>query len=377
MKQKLRLQFTDQRGAMRLPLDVLGFVFSYLSPQVAVTMRSVNRKLNGVVTLHNVPWTIVTDGFTGLGAIYFPILSIFSFVFPNEMFRIPPLRPARPVKGQSMNDTNFVSNAIAFRFGQSPPTKFLMECIERMQKLKRIQMPTNIGRKITEQTLDSEKFVGSLYSAQCVARLIATRHCSDITHLAVTHVPCILSVCRFPFLTSLLISFGIMNGNDSMVAVNDFISTLSDALPICMPHLQHLGLHDYLNWQTLNVDTVVSILENRPNLITLSLTGMGIELSDITKLTHPVCGLRSLAFQYDGGFDVTEVITVASSVSLLVLCIPSHHKEYLTSDVAGFEPLRVRKVSISGQFTYEAYPFRRLGAVDIVWGLTGGALFAE
>jgi hypothetical protein len=367
---------TDQHNLpSKFPLDVLASVFSYLSPQVAVQMRKVNRKWNGVVTLQCVPWTIVTDGFTGVC----PNFTNFIDGLPTEMFRT----PSGSVGGQSIKETNFVTDAIAFRFGFSPPTKLLMECIERMQKLERIQMPTNIGG-VTSHPFEHDE---GLYGGQCIERLIASRRCTDITHLAVTHVPCILSVCRFRLLTSLLISFGIMNAGQSIVAVQSIIQTVSeDAL--VLPHLQHLGLHDYLNFNgPLAVDTIVSMLEKRPTLITLSLTGMSFRPSDIKKLTHPMCGLRYLAFDaacmvggVDVEFDVSEILLDGSPISLLVLClwpITPVIRGFLTSGVYGFEPLRVRHVDIAGQYAYYAYPFRRLGAVDVVWGLTGGALFSE
>jgi hypothetical protein len=393
MKQQLRLQFTDQRGAMGLPLEVLALVFSYLSPQVAAGMRSVNRKLNGVVSLHSVPWTIVTDGFKGLGQIDFLDVNYWKSVaaVADEMCRRPSGRPALSVKGQSIKETNFASNGIAFCFGYSPPTKFLMECIERMQKLKRIQMPSNIGGKITDG--ESQSFDNSLYDGQCVARLIATRHCSDITHLVVTHVPCIQSVCRFPYLTSLLINFGMLNFERSHVAVKDFLLTVSEDI-LVLPHLKHLGLHDFMQSsveEIFDVPTVVGMLESRPNLITLSLTGMVLELSDLIDLIHPKCGLRSLAFMASH-FELYEMILDEenfvdhrpSSVSLFVLCTTEPPKPSLTSMLGcklpgdlDLEALRVRNVKIAGQLAYDAYPLRRLGVEDIEWGLTGGALFAE
>jgi hypothetical protein len=404
MKQELRLKFSDQDDSMGFPLDVLASVFSYLSPQVAVQLRRVNKKWNGVVTLHAVPWTIVTDGFTGLSA-----RSAYSNNYgnhlPEEMLRKP--GPVRSTKGKSIKETNFVSNATEFRFGLSPPTKLLMECLERMQKLKRIQMPTNIGENIDDTV--SHSFRNGPYGKRCVEHLIATRHCSDITHLAITHIPCILSVYRFPHLTSLLVSFGVLNYEQCFDAVGSFIHTVSDNTHI-LPHLKHLGLHQYPQgdlWaydvryvdKRFDIDDIATMLEKRPNLTTLSLTGMNFQPWMIKKLTHPKCGLRSLAFdaneilgdryQDPAKRDWTAASTIlldGSSISLLVFCFGISFLTRLlghgrlacgSPGVPGFEPLRVRDVNIAGQKAYCGYPFRRLGAVDVVWGLTGGALFAE
>jgi hypothetical protein len=72
----------------------------------------------------NVVWTIVTDGFTGLGEIEYPIGLGWWFIpetIPREMLRWPSLRADRSVKGQqSIKETNFVNNGIAFCFGYGP-----------------------------------------------------------------------------------------------------------------------------------------------------------------------------------------------------------------------------------------------------------------
>jgi hypothetical protein len=372
-KQKLQLQCGTQTDTdtIGLPLDVLACIFSYMPPMLAARMQMVNRQWQGVVTLHRVPWTIGPHGFLDSGL---------------RVQNRRGLRVTRSVKRPSIKNTNFVSNAIAFRFGWTPPTQLLTECIELMPKLKRIQMPTCIGKKLAAP-------MGSglhLYE-DCVYRM-ATAHSKNLTHLAITHVPCVVSVRRFPYLTSLLISFGILHPIPSVVAVEALLRTLAEDITI-LPDLEHLGLHHYANRSDICVDILVGLLEERPKLTTLSLTGLfNTTPVGIRKLLHPESGLRSLAinvpdgdgcgFHGDGDpWHLGELLN-ASHVSLLVLCLPGSAallpKGFLWAMfVAGFEPIRARHVRIEGQKAYDAHPFRRSGVGDIVWGLTGGALFAE
>jgi hypothetical protein len=222
-----------------------------------------------------------------------------------------------------------------------------------------------------------------LYTPKCVEYLILH---AEITHLAVTHIPCILSACCFPHLTSLLISFGILDPIPSMHAVELCIETIVKDINV-LPKLQHLGLHHYANPthpRGVAVDTIVEMLKRRSSLITLSLTGMFYpEPADIRKLVHPDCGLKSLAVNVDDSDDASiwaNELLNAPQISLLVLCL--YESDRLSKSVlwamfvAGFEPLRERNVEIEGQAPYIAHPFRRVG-VDVVWGLTAGALFAE
>ena len=368
-KQKLRLQFANQADAMKLPLDVLACIFSYIPPLLAAQMQRVNRKWYGVVTLHNVPWTIGPHGFLDTG-----------FRIQNRRG----LRVTRSVNRPSIKNTNFVSNAIAFRFGWTTPTKLLTECIELIPRLKRIQMPTCIGKK------PAVPIRSGLHLYEDCVYLVATAHGKHLTHLAITHVPCIQSVHRFPYLTSLLISFGILHPIPSVVAVEALLRIVAEDVAV-LPGLQHLGLHHYAKRSDVCLDVLVVLLEERPSLTTLSLTGtFNTTPLGIRKLLHPVCGLRSLAINVpsDGGdaWHIGELLNASPRVSLLVFCIPVNCTppglRLSTSCLwamflAGFEPIRERLIRIEGQKAYDAHPFRRSGAVDVVWGLTGGARFAE
>jgi hypothetical protein len=357
-----------------LPLEVLASVFSYLFPRVARRLILVNRKWHDLVILGDVPWTIsppfrIRDGFNyRMG------------MRPYEHRPIP--HPNACMVHQASRIAHFASNAIAFKFGPLPPTRLLMQSMQSMRKLKRIQMPTCIGERMGDA---HSQFIQrpDLYSAECVESVISH---ADITHLAVTHLPCILSVCSFPHLTSLLISFGILDPIPCMRAVDLFMTTVVEDINV-LPQLQHLGLHHSANqlhpdFRCIAIDTIVELLKKRPDLITLSLTGESfvIEPAEIEKLVRPHCGLRSLCITVDQPDDapwpVSEILK-ASQVNLIVLCDHRLSKPILWAMfVAGFEPLRERKVEIDGQYPYTAHPFRRVG-VDVVWGLTAGALFAE
>jgi hypothetical protein len=354
-KQKLRLKFKEGDDAIQLSLDVLGLIFSYLSPQAAAQLQRVDRKWHGVQTLHSVQWTIGPHAF--LDQPY----GRFSFTNANRM---------------SLLNSGFVSNATAFQFGAAAPTPILMLCIEVMPSLKRIQMPTStdVGRGVDENVR------GHVFAE----RLIAA-HATDITHLAVSLRPCINSVFRFPNITSLLVSYGSTTPLATLVAVESLIRLMVDDIRT-LPMIQHLGLHHAAKISGINVNRIVALLEERSSLITLSLTGMFyIQADEIRRLLHPACGLRSLAVHVphiDGG-DSWNVdgILAQSNVSLLVLCLPGVGKLLSKSllwalFVAGFKPLRARNVNIDGQRSYDAHPFKRSGAVDVVWGLTGGSIFA-
>jgi hypothetical protein len=363
-----------------LPLDVLTSVFSYLSPEVEVrsavervqaALLTVNKKWHGLVTLGNVPWTISPPKSQkrsslghGMGA--------------YKCMTEPP--PSACIMHRAANIEHFVKNTMAFKFGTHPPSRLLMQSIKSMQRLKRIQMPTCIGEGMGHSDSPFHKRP-DLYSARCIESLAHV----DITHLAVSHVPCILSVCRFTHLTSLLISFGILDPAPSMQAVELCIQDAIDDTDV-LPRLQHLGLHQCRGEGQIATDTIAELLKRRPSLITLSLTGMfRFEQAAVRKLVHPDCGLRSLAVNVNdvddaGSLSMVNEIMNASQVSLVVLCL--YESERLAQSVlwgmfvVGFEPLRHREVGIEGQGAYIAHPFRRKG-VDVVWGLTAGALFAE
>jgi hypothetical protein len=365
-----------------LPLEVLACVFSYLSAKAAVrsgmeriqaVLLNVNRKWQDLVSLGDIPWTISQPNRHDRHSLREGMRAYRSITTAH---------PSVCIVHRAACIVNFVGNAIAFKFGSLPPTRLLMECIQSMQKLKRIQMPTCIGEGTD---FPDGTFRLDLYSDQCLESLAHT----DITHLAVTHIPCILSVYRFPHLTSLLISFGILDPTKSMYAVELWILTVVNDFNV-LPMLQHLGLHQYANCPLraggISVDTIAGLLKRMPGLITLSLTGMfHFEQADVRKLLHPDCGLRSLAVNVNdaddaGSLSMVNEIMNASQVSLVVLCLDN--SERLAQSilwgmfVAGFEPLRHRKVGIEGQGPYIAHPFRRVG-MDVVWGLTAGALFAE
>jgi hypothetical protein len=356
---------------MRLPLEVLASVFSYLFPKVALRLMIVDRKWHDLVIKGRVPWTISPPFRTQNGTDYG--LGMWAYQHPI-------IRPSCMVH-QASGTGYLASNAVAFKFGPLPPTRLLMQTIQSMQKLKRIQMPTCIGERMGDSY---SGFYQSpdLYSEKCVESV--TSH-ADITHLAVTHLPCILSVCSFTHLTSLLISFGILDPIPSTHAVELFIQNVVEDINV-LPQLQHLGLNQYTNpyGTGIAIDTIVELLQRRSGLITLSLTGMfDPEPEEIRKLLHPHCGLKSIAINADLPNDdepwpVNEILNV-SQVSLVVLCL--YESRRLSKSVlwamfvAGFEPLKGRKVEIDGQLPYIAHPFRRVG-VDVVWGLTAGALFA-
>jgi hypothetical protein len=359
-RQRLRLALAgDGQEKTPLAFDILALVFTYLSPQVAVRLQSVSKKWHAIQTLHLVPWTIG----------------------PHAILELPQSFPRRPSANDkaTMLTSGFTKNAIAFSFGSAAPTPILMQCIELMPKLKRLQMPTcTDGRRVFKDILFAHRYVERLVSARG----------PDITHLAVSLRPCINAIGRFPHLTSLLVSFGIATPVATLVAVESFLRTIA-VDPNVVPDLQHLGLHHCSKISDISVGRVVALLEERPALTTLSLTGMFyITHDEIRKLLHPACGLRSLAVnvpQDDDGVSwyINEILD-RSKVSLLVLCLPESGYSRLLPKcllwamfVAGFEPLRARNVRIDGQRSYEAHPFRRLAATeDVVWGLTGGSIFA-
>ena len=392
-RQTLRLRSTDKEEPIRrlgVPFDVLVSVFSYLSPQVAARVQRVSKTWQGVMTKHNVPWTIGPHGF-------------------SENYRRVQNRRGLDTRrvngfGARLYSSGFVRNAVTFRFGLTPPTQLLMDCIAHMPQLKRIQMPTHLGYSP----------MGKFYNRHnCPDRLLST-HCAKITHMAVSRGPCIRAVSHFPQLRSLLINFGISTSRVSVGKdLAEFISVINlvELLRLALKdievfsNLQHLGLHcnsdvwasgmhedgraDYTRNDI--VKSIVNLLATRPNLVTLSFTGTWkVDQAQIRLLLDPMCNLKSLAINVpeDDGADAWHIddILKTSSVSLLVLCLQSSSgklpprvlsKDLLwTMFVSGFEPLRARQVEIAGQCKYEAHPFRR-AAADIVWGLTGGNLFAE
>jgi hypothetical protein len=355
-------------GTEGLPLEVLACVFSYLSCRVAIlSLPYINRKWNDLVMLGDVPWTISPPKRLRRRNIH-NTLSEWTYrsgVKPDEQPSLCSVHHAACI-------VHFERNAIAFEFGSLPPTRFLMQCIESMQKLKRIQMPTRLERSIANR-----EFIRSqdLYDATLP---------TDITHLAVTHVTCILSVCRFTQLTSLLISFGVLDPDQGMDAVESCLRNAVQDTNV-LPRLQHLGLHQHGGPQRqIATDTIAELVKMRSRLITLSLTGMfRFKQADVRKLVHPDCGLRSLAIDVSGVvYGWVDEILNAPQVSLVVLCRYESGQMYRDEHihrgmlVGGFERLRDRTVDIEGQDPYIAQPFRRVG-MDVVWGLTTGALFAE
>jgi hypothetical protein len=359
-----------------LPLEVLAYVFSYLSCRVAMlSLPYVNRKWHDLVMLGDVPWTIsppkcrkrrqTGDCQKAFGR---GNLRLSSFD------ATPHGKPSLCSVHHAARIGRFERTTIAFVFGSLPPTRFLMQCIESMQKLKRIQMPTRLERPMAN---------GEFLRSQDLYDAIPP---TNITHLAVTHVTCILSVCHFTQLTSLLISFGVLDPDQSMNAVESCIQDAVEDANI-LPRLQHLGLHQHSTPERqIATDTIAELVRMRSRLITLSLTGMfRFKQADVRKLVHPDCGLRSLAIDvggvryYDGWVD--DILN-APQVSLVVLCryesgqMYRHEFIHRGMLVGGFERLRDRAVYIEGQNPYIAQPFRRAG-MDVVWGLTAGALFAE
>jgi hypothetical protein len=357
--EKQRLQLALAAGGLagqRLPVDIMGIVFSYLSPQVAVCMQRVNKRWRAIQTLHVVPWT----------------------VGPHTFLELPYARrrALSPSDKSNILTSGFTKHAVSFCFGSAAPTTILMRCIEHMSKLKRLQMPTcSNGKRVFNDIVFAHRYVELLISARG----------PDITHLAVSLRPCIDAVCRFPNLTSLLVSFGIATPVATIVSVESFLLTVTDSVAI-LPHLQHFGLHHCAQVSDISVNRVVALLEGRPGLITLSLTGMfSISRDEISRLLHPACGLRSLAVNVPNSDDGVswhiDDLLEGSPVSLFVLCRPGSGvllpKTLLWSMfLARFEPIRCRGVRIDGQRSYEAHPFRRLAATDVVWGLTGGSIFA-
>jgi hypothetical protein len=357
-RQKLQLALAgDGQEKISLAFDILALVFTYLSPQVAARLQGVSRKWHALQTLHVVPWTIGPHAFLQL---------------PRSYARI---RPTAKDK-VSILTSGFTKNAISFCFGSAAPTPMLMQCIELMPELQRLQMPTY-----------TDAFRDTMFAHRYVEQLVLARGL-DITHLAVSLRPCISAIRRFPRVTSLLVSFGIAAPVATLITVESFIRTVA-VDPNVLPNLQHLGLHHCSKISDISVKHVVTLLQDRPALITLSLTGMFyITPDEIRGLLHPACGLRSLAINVplddDGVSWQIDEILYGSRVSLLVLCLPDAGDSTLlpksllwTMFVAGFKPLRARNVRIDGQRSYEAHPFRRLAAVDdVVWGLTGGSIFA-
>jgi hypothetical protein len=389
-RETIRLQSQKQEPirSLGVSLDVLLSVFSYLSPQIAARVQRVSKTWQGVMTKHNVPWTIGPHGFS------------------ENCRRVQNRRglDSRRVNGfgARLYSSGFVRNAVAFRFGLTPPTPLLMDCIAHMPQLRRIQMPTHLGTGSYLQ--------GYFYTPQtCPVRLLST-HCAKITHMAVSRGPCITAVCLFPQLTSLLINFGISaslscrsshrsteHEINSVLAVAAVMMRLRDIEKLS--NLQHLGLHcnDLAGLFSPSIQTndmvewVADILGSRPNLVTLSFTGMfKFDQAQIRMLLDPRCNLRSLAVNVpddDGQAWHIDDVLKTSPVSLLVLCLQGSSgklpprtlskKLLWAMFVSGFEPLRARQIDIAGQKKYEAHPFRRVAADSIVWGLTGGDLFAE
>jgi hypothetical protein len=334
-----------------LPLDVLAFIFTYLSPQTAMCIRRVSRKWHGVQTLHRVPWIIGPNGFLDA---------------PHARLNV--------TKGNLSNmlDSGYTKNAIEFRFGSMAPTRALVQCIEGMPRLRRMQMPSHTnGRPFRYRDLE----------------ILTTSRTSNITHLAVSLRSCILSVCRFSWLTSLLVSYGAMMPIASFVSVEALLRTIGQDDTV-LSELQHLGLHHAAKTGSdLSVNRIADLLERRSKLITLSLTGhFHIGPRGIGRLLHPVCGLRSLAVHIpdDNGGNLWKIgdLLGTSDVSLFVICL-SNSVELISKSLlwalfgSGFEPLRARFVNIDGQRSYMAHPFKRSGSVGIVWGLTGGSIFAN
>jgi hypothetical protein len=356
MQRDLASKHNDAMDPTLLPLEVLGLVFSYLSPQAATRIQGVNRRWHGVQTLHTVPWTIGPHGFLDM---------------PFTRFKT----TTRSAKLLMLN-SGFARNAIAFRFGSMPFTTAMMYCVETMSKLKRIQMPNNAEGK---RGVDGE-IVGYQYYME---KFIVARG-KDITHLAVTLRSSILTVSRFPNLTSLLVGYG---GMSSFVLMDVLIQDLTEDVTM-LPQLMNLGLHHTGRVGALSVNRVVGLVEGRSNLTTLSLTGLyHIKRGEIRKLLHPACGLRSVAVHVprddDGASWKIDEILSDSPVSLFVLCLPESvrmlSKALLWSlFVARFEPLRSRQVRIEGHTSYESHPFKRGGSVGkLEWGLTGGSVFSK
>jgi hypothetical protein len=351
-------ELTGRDSTTGLPLEVLAYVFSYLSCKFALWLPFVSRKWYDLVILGVVPWTIS------------PLRGYELFVYKLGNWA---RASCRVYHAACM--VHFVRNAIAFEFGSLQTTQFLMQCMESMQKLKRIQMPTKLELTLTLSSQSQFLQRRDLYDASP----------TDITHLAVTHIPCILSVCRFTHLTSLLISFGVLNPDQSMHAVESCIQNAVEDTNV-LPRLQHFGLHQFGKPERqIATDTIAELVRMRSRLITLSLTGMfRFKQADVRKLVHPDCGLRSLAINvFDAAADewVNEILN-APQVSLVVLCHYASAQRYRHESIhrvmllGGFERLRDRTVEIEGQNCYFAQPFRRVG-LDVVWGLTTGALFAE
>jgi hypothetical protein len=360
MKRELVSKHNDAMDPMMLPFDVLGLIFSYLSTQAATRIQCVNRKWHGIQTLHIVPWTIGPHGFLDM---------------PFTRFKT----TTRSAKLLMLN-SGFARNAIAFRFGSMPFTAAMMYCVETMSKLKRIQMPNNTSNG--KRGVDGE-VIGYQYYME---KFIVARG-NDISHLAVTLWSSILTVYRFPNLTSLLVGYGGTQPMSTFVVMDVLIQTLAEDVTL-LPQLANLGLHHTGKVGALSVNRVVGLVEGRSNLMTLSLTGLYyIERDEIRKLLHPACGLRSLAVHVpqsdDGASWQLDGILAHSCVSLLVLCLPDSarllSKAILWSlFVSGFEPLRSRNVRIEGHTSYESHPFKRSGSAgDLVWGLTGGSVFSK